>query len=384
VFFKIEKTDGSARKGRMITSRGEVHTPAFMPIATQGAIKAGITPQDLTNAGAEIILGNTFHLHLRPGEKVVQHFGGVQDFCGWKRPMLTDSGGFQVFSLAQIRKITDEGVAFQSPIDGRKIFFTPEKVMQIEYDLGADIIMAFDECPPYPAEKKEVEHAVRRTTDWAKKCKESHDALLEQSEKDQKLFGIVQGGVHPDLRKKSAEQLCEIGFPGMAIGGLSVGEPNKNMYEICEMLHPILPKNKPRYLMGVGTPVDILEAVERGVDMFDCVLPTRNGRHGNAFTSRGEVSLLRAKHEKDDSPLDPDCSCPTCTGFSRGYLRHLFKANEILGMRLLALHNLHFYLDVMKQIRQSIAEERFSELKKAFLEKYQTQYKNVSSEDMAP
>lgn len=370
MFFELKKTDGSARTGQLQTSHGNIETPAFMPIATQGAIKAGITPQDLMGAGAQIILGNTFHLHLRPGEEVVKHFGGIQEFCGWKKPMLTDSGGFQVFSLAKIRKISDQGVDFQSPIDGKKIFFTPEKVMQIEHDLGADIIMTFDECPPYPAEKEEVEKAVQRTTNWAKKCKKSHDELLQKSGKDQKLFGIVQGGIHSNLRKRSAEELCTIDFPGMAIGGLSVGEPNENMYEICAAMDPILPQHKPRYLMGVGTPVDILEAVERGIDMFDCVLPTRNGRHGNAFTSRGEISIVRVKHEKDESPLDSECGCSTCTEFSKGYLRHLFKANEILGMRLLALHNIHFYLNLMKGIRQAIEKKRFAIFKKDFLAHY--------------
>ncbi len=369
VFFELKKTDGSSRRGQITTSRGVIQTPAFMPIATQGAIKAGITPDDLNEAGSEIILGNTFHLHLRPGEEVVNHFGGIQDFCGWKKPMLTDSGGYQVFSLAGIRKISDNGVEFRSPIDGRKVFFTPEKVMQIQHDLGADIIMAFDECPPYPAEKKDVEKAVNRTTEWAKRCKPTHDALLKNSKINQYLFGIIQGGIHSDLRRQSAEELCTLDLPGMAVGGLSVGEPNENMYEICEFLNPILPKEKPRYLMGVGTPKDILEAVERGVDMFDCVLPTRNGRHGNAFTSRGEVTITRAKHEKDKSPLDTECSCPTCTRYSRGYLRHLFKAKEILGMRLLALHNVYYYLGLMKKIRVAIEKEEFLTLKKEILSK---------------
>ncbi len=367
MFFKLQKTDGNARRGQITTARGTIETPAFMPIATQAAIKAGISPDDLNAAGAEIILGNTFHLHLRPGEDVVKHFGGIQEFCAWKKPMLTDSGGYQVFSLAKMRKISDNGVEFRSPIDGRKIFFSPEKVMQIEYDLGADIIMAFDECPPYPAEKRDVEKAVKRTTDWAKKCKSAHDALLKKAPLDQRLFGIIQGGVHPDLRKQSAEELCNLDFPGMAIGGLSVGEPNSFMYEICEFLDPILPKEKPRYLMGVGTPVDLLQSVERGIDMFDCVLPTRNGRHGNAFTSQGEVTMIRAKHARDDSPLDPECTCPTCTNYTRGYLRHLFKAGEILGMRLLAIHNIHFYLHLMRQIREAIENESFTAFKKEFL-----------------
>lgn len=341
-----------------------------MPIATQGAIKAGISPADLRAAGAQIILANAFHLHLRPGEDVVKQFGGIQDFCSWKGPVLTDSGGFQVFSLADIRKISDTGVEFRSPIDGRKIFFTPEKVMHIEHALGADIIMAFDECPPFPAEKKAVEEAVIRTTRWAAECKKAHSQLIAQSGKEQHLFGIVQGGIHADLRRRSAEELSALDFDGMAIGGLSVGEPNEKMYEICAFLQSILPPEKPRYLMGVGTPRDILEAVDCGIDMFDCVLPTRNGRHGKAFTSRGELNILGAKNMLDERPLDADCRCPVCADFTRAYLRHLFKAGEMLGMRLLSLHNLHFYLQLMRDIRSAIAAHEFVRMKADFLSKY--------------
>ncbi len=367
MFFALTHSENNARSGVITTARGTIQTPAFMPIATQGAIKAGITPDDLRSMGVEIILGNTFHLHLRPGEQVVADFGGIQEFCAWQGPMLTDSGGFQVFSLAKIRKISDEGVEFRSPLNGDKILFTPEKVMQIEHDLGADIIMAFDECPPHPAEKKEVESAVRRTTDWAKKCKTAHAVLLKKSGKEQHLFGIVQGGVHPELRKQSAEELLELDFPGMAIGGLSVGEPNQDMYDICEYLNPILPTDKPRYLMGVGTPRDLLEAVERGIDMFDCVLPTRNGRHGKAFTSGGDINIVSAKYAVDKNPLDENCSCFVCQKFTRGYLRHIFKAGEILGMRLLSHHNLYFYQNLMQNIRSAIRENRFAEFKKAAL-----------------
>lgn len=367
MFFELQTTDGKARCGIIKTARGEIRTPAFMPIATQGAIKAGITPNELRSMGAEIVLANTFHLHLRPGEKVVEVFGGIQEFCTWNGPMLTDSGGFQVFSLAKIRTISDAGVEFRSPLNGDKIFFTPEKVMQIEHDLGADIIMAFDECPPHPAEKKQVAAAVRRTTDWAQKCRIAHQTLLKKSGKEQFLFGIVQGGVSPELRKESAEALLQFDFPGMAIGGLSVGEPNQDMYDICEYLHPILPADKPRYLMGVGTPTDILEAVERGIDMFDCVLPTRNGRHGKAFTSHGDINIVSAKYALDKNPLDAECDCFVCQTYTRGYLRHIFKAGEILGMRLLSHHNLHFYQKLMNDIRTAIRDDRFVEFKKQTL-----------------
>jgi queuine tRNA-ribosyltransferase len=370
MFFRVKHTDGNSRNGEIVTKRGIIHTPTFMPIATQGAIKAGITPRDLHDLEAEIILGNTFHLHIAPGESTIQYFGGIQEFCGWKKPMLTDSGGFQVFSLANIRKISDEGVSFRSPLSGEKIFFTPRKVMHIEHQLGADIIMTFDECPPYPAEKREVENAVKRTTKWAKECMDEHNKISEKNEEERHLFGIIQGGVHSDLRKISAEEICSLNFSGIAIGGLSVGEPNVEMYNICEFLNPILPQKKPRYLMGVGTPIDILEGVERGIDMFDCVLPTRNGRHGKAFTSHGEISILRARYEKDASPLDDECHCYTCSNFTKGYLRHLFKRKEILGMRLLSLHNLSFYLSLMKKIRSSLQKQEFSSFKKEFFEKW--------------
>ncbi len=372
MFFQLHTTDGNARRGQITTARGNIQTPAFMPIATQGAIKAGITPDDLRSMGAEMVLANTFHLHLRPGETVVEAFGGIQKFSGWKGPMLTDSGGFQVFSLAKIRKITNAGVEFQSPLNGDKVFFTPEKVMQIEHALGADIIMAFDECPPYPAEKVGVEAAVQRTTAWAKKCTIEHKKLLEKSGKQQYLFGIVQGGIHSDLRRRSAEELLAFDFPGMAIGGLSVGEPNEHMYDICEFLNPILPTEKPRYLMGVGTPRDLLEAVQRGIDMFDCVLPTRNGRHGKAFTSEGDINIIGAKYQLDQNPLDPNCDCMVCQQFTRGYLRHIMKGGEILGMRLLTHHNLYFYQHLMRDIRTAIEVGRFALFKKEFLAQYQS------------
>jgi queuine tRNA-ribosyltransferase len=370
MFFELDKTNGNARRGRLHTAHGEIETPVFMPIATRGAIKAGITPFDLEQTGAQIILGNTFHLHLRPGEAAIKQLGGLQKFTGWNKPMLTDSGGFQVFSLSNIRKISDAGVEFQSPLDGNKIFFSPEKVMQIEHDLGADIIMNFDECPPYPAARSEVADAVRRTTDWAKKCKTEHQRLIADSGKRQYLFGIVQGGVHADLRQRSAEELMELDFDGMAIGGLSVGEPNAAMYDICDVMNPILPTEKPRYLMGVGTPVDIVEAVSRGIDMFDCVLPTRNGRHGKAYTSLGEVNILREEFALSEYPLDAKCDCYTCQNFSRGYLRHICKSGEMLGMRLISLHNISFYQNLMRGIRTAIADDMFAKFKTDFLRDY--------------
>ncbi|QQS59157.1 tRNA guanosine(34) transglycosylase Tgt [Candidatus Peregrinibacteria bacterium] len=381
VNFFLQNSNGNARRGVLETANGKVETPAFMPIGTQGAVKGGIEPRDLREIGAEMMLANTFHLHLRPGEETIEKLGGIQKFSGWNSPLLTDSGGFQVFSLAAIRKITDEGVRFRAPTDGREVFFTPEKVMRIEHALGADIIMAFDECPPYPAEKSQVEHAVRRTTDWAKKCKVEHDRLVQESRKDQVLFGIVQGGVFPELRRQSAEELLELNFSGMAIGGLSVGEPNENMYEMCEFLAPILPTQKPRYLMGVGTPIDIIEAVSRGIDMFDCVLPTRNGRHGKAYTSKGETNILLARYEQDNNPIDEECSCPVCTRYTRAFLRHLFKSGEILGMRLLSLHNLAFYQSLMRNIRNAISCNTFWEFRRNAIAAFGQGKKECSSSE---
>jgi len=347
--FELLETNGAARRGKITTARGILQTPAFMPVGTQGAIKGGICPSDLRDSGAQMMLGNTFHLHLRPGEEVVESLGGIQEFSAWKGPMLTDSGGFQVFSLAKIRKITDDGVEFRSPVDGRKIFFTPEKVMEIEHALGADIIMIFDECPPYPATRAEVEQAVTRTTAWARRCKIHHEKLLQKNGKSIALFGIIQGGVFPDLRERSARELLEIGFDGYAIGGLSVGEPNEKMYEMCELLDGILPREKPRYLMGVGTPTDLRECIARGIDMFDCVMPTRNGRHGKAFTSEGEINIRNEQYKTDPNPIDSDCACPCCQQFSRAAIRHFFKCGEPLGARMLSLHNLWFYQQVVRK-----------------------------------
>lgn len=364
--FTLHSTDGKARRGTLQLPYGEVETPIFMPIATSGAIKAGITAAEMREMGAQMILGNTFHLHIQPGEELIDRFGGLQEFMQWKKPMLTDSGGFQVFSLSSIRKLSEAGVEFQNPKNGDKIFFSPEKVMEIEYRLGADIIMALDICPPSNAEKSEVRHAVRQTTDWAKKCQIAQQKLLDAGTKEQYLFGIVQGGVFPDLRKQSAEELVALDLPGYAVGGLAVGETHEEMYDMLDITVPVLPKDKPRYLMGVGTPENIIEAVERGVDMFDCVLPTRNGRHGSAFTSLGDITITRQRCALDESPLDPNCSCHTCQHYSKAYLRHLFKAGEMLGQRLLSLHNITFYLHMMEQMRAAIEEKTFLEWKKEF------------------
>lgn len=355
--FKLHKENNGARRGELITAHGVVQTPFFMTIATCGAIK-GLTVEEVKSAGAQIILSNTYHLHLRPGDEIVRDLSGLHKFMQWDGPILTDSGGFQVFSLRKISKINEDGVVFQSHLNGRELFIGPKEAMQIQANLGSDIAMCFDECAPYPSEKKYVISALERTTRWAEQCKKHHTRA------DQLLFAIVQGETDLKLRARSAQELVQIGFDGYAIGGLSVGEPNDLMYQVTAATTPYLPVDKPRYLMGVGTPQDILEAVERGIDMFDCVLPTRNARHGSLFTSQGVVRIKNEKHKKDDSPLDPACQCPVCQKYSRAYLRHLFIANEILSLRLNVLHNVSFYLNLMKNIRQAIEEERFAEFKK--------------------
>jgi len=347
----------------MTTAHGEVTTPVFMPVGTQATVKT-LSPEDLVSIGAEIILSNTYHLFLRPGHGLIRDFGGVQKFMGWNRPVLTDSGGFQVFSLAELRKITEEGVTFQSPIDGgAKHLITPEYAVEIQEALGADIIMAFDECTPYPATRDYAHESLERTLRWAKRCAAAKKAT------GQALFGIVQGGTYPDLRKRSAEALVDIGFDGYAIGGLSVGETKPLMYEMIEATVPSMPGDKPRYLMGVGTPEDLVEGVDRGIDMFDCVMPTRNARNGTFFTSFGRVVIRNAQYERDHQPIDPGCGCYTCRNFTRAYLRHLFNANEVLALRLGTIHNLFFYLDLMRSVRTSIGQGTFREFKKAFLMK---------------
>ena len=349
-----------------------------MTIGTAGAVK-GLIPDEVRELGGEVILANTYHLHLRPREDVVEKAGGLHKFMNWDGPILTDSGGYQVFSLSKIRKLKADGVEFQSHIDGEKIFLTPEKCIEIQQKLGSDIMMCLDECPPYPAERKYVEKSLELTTEWAKRCQTfamqtrrggMHSTSTVNGAKPH-LFGIVQGGTYPDLRAKSAKQLVKIGFDGYAIGGLSVGEPNDLMYEMIDATVPHLSEDKPRYLMGVGTPENILEAVSRGIDMFDCVLPTRNARHGYLFTSKGIVRIRNEQHKEDFTPLDKECGCYTCKNYTKAYLRHLFTSNEILSLRLNTLHNVAFYLDLMKKIRKAIEEDRFGEFKQYFLKKYE-------------
>jgi len=335
-----------------------------MPVGTQATVKAVKTDtvKELGSEGVSILLSNTYHLYLRPGHEIIKEAGGLHRFMNWNGAILTDSGGFQVFSLGDLRKITEEGVSFRSHIDGSAHLFTPEKSVEVQNALGSDIIMAFDECAPYPADRSYVDKSLERTTRWLKRCKEHHKNTENQS-----LFGIMQGGMYVDLRKKSAEQIVELDLPGYAIGGLSVGEPKSLMYEILDSSIDYLPENKPRYLMGVGSPDCLFEGVERGVDMFDCVLPTRIARNGTAFTSLGRVSIKNAKYERDFTPLDPNCNCDTCRNYSKAYLRHLFKANEILSSMLLSEHNIHFLVQTMEQIRHAIEEDRFLELKHEFL-----------------
>jgi len=362
--FKLKNTSGTARRGTLKTAHGDIQTPFFMTIGTAGAIK-GLLPSEVRELGGQVILSNTYHLHLRPGEDTVAKAGGLHKFMNWDGPILTDSGGYQVFSLAKIRKLKDDGVEFQSHLDGSKIFLTPEKAIDIQHKLGSDIIMCLDECPGAHEERKYVEDSLDLTTRWAKRCKEFHSKLQTPSSQ---LFGIVQGGMHPDLRKRSARELVEIGFDGYAIGGLSVGEPNETMYEMLDETVPELPEDKPRYLMGVGTPQDILEAVERGIDMFDCVLPTRNARHGSLYTSVGIVRIKNESFKEDFSPLDPNCECYTCKNFTKAYLRHLHISGEPLGVRLNSLHNVAFYLNLMRDIRKAIEEDHFAEFKKGLIE----------------
>ncbi len=355
--FELDSQTGRARRGRLKFPRGTVETPAFMPVGTYGTVK-GLTPRDVEDIGAQIILGNTFHLMLRPGTEVVKahgpsNKGTLHDFMQWKGPILTDSGGFQVFSLGKLRKITEEGVTFKSPINGSKVFMGPEESMQVQRDLGSDIVMIFDECTPYPATIHEARDSMELSLRWAKRSKIAH------GDNPSALFGIVQGGMYENLRTESLTGLVEIGFDGYAIGGLSVGEPKEDMLRILESLTPQMPKHKPRYLMGVGKPGDIVEAVRRGVDMFDCVMPTRNARNGHLFTSEGVIKLRNAKYREDTSPLDPLCDCYTCKNFSRSYLHHLDKCNEMLGAQLNTIHNLRYYQRIMADMRKALSENTF-------------------------
>ncbi len=365
--FKIQRQDSrtKARAGILKTAHGDVRTPVFMPVGTQATVKA-ITNQELIDAGAEIILSNTYHLYLRPGERIIEQAGGLHKFMAWDRPVLTDSGGFQVFSLSKFRKVKSDGVEFKSHIDGSKHFLSPKDVVRIQTVFGSDILMPLDECVEYPAERSYVEKSVALTTEWAKLSKE---AWLKSHGQDEGvprniLFGIVQGGMEPDLRKRSAQQLMELDFPGYAIGGLSVGEPTEKMYEILAV--PLLPEDKPRYLMGVGMPLDLLEAVSQGVDMFDCVVPTRNGRHGTVFTPQGRMLLRESGYSADPRPIDEKCPCYACRTYSRAYLRHLFNTEEHLGGRLASLHNITFFIQLLASIRKSIEEDRFLEFRKEF------------------
>lgn len=360
--FKVSTTSGKARRGELDFPRGKVQTPAFMPVGTYGTVK-GMLPRDIEEIGAEIILGNTFHLMLRPGTDVVKKYGGLHDFIQWQRPILTDSGGFQVFSLGDMRKITEKGVEFKSPIDGSPVFIDPEKSMQVQRDLGSDVVMIFDECTPYPATEKQANDSMQLSLRWAERSKKAH------GDNPSALFGIVQGGMYESLRDESMAGLEEIGFDGYAIGGLSVGEPKEDMIRILEHLGDNMPADKPRYLMGVGKPADLVEAVLRGIDMFDCVMPTRNARNGHLFTSTGVIKIRNAVHRGDTSPLDEECDCYTCQNFSRGYLHHLDKCGEILGAQLNTIHNLRYYQNLMRGMRDAIENDELDQFVDEFYRK---------------
>ena len=366
--YTLIKTSGRARRGAFKTPHGEIQTPVFMNVGTAAAIKGAVSAADLKNIGTLVELSNTYHLHVRPGDRIVKEMGGLHKFMHWDRPILTDSGGFQVFSLAGLRKIKEEGVRFNSHIDGRKLFIGPEESMQIQSNLGSDIAMAFDECAPYPSTREYMENSVARTTRWLYRCKAELDrlnALPDTVNPGQVLFGINQGGTFADIRIEHAKAIRELDLPGYAIGGLAVGETHEQMYEILDAVVPELPQNKPVYLMGVGTPANILEAVDRGVDFFDCVYPTRNGRHGHVYTNHGKMNMMNACYETDPRPIEEGCSCPVCReGYSRAYIRHLLKAKEMLGLRFCVLHNLSFYNTMMAEIRQAIEEGRYSDYKK--------------------
>lgn len=365
--YKLLKTEGNARRGEFTTPHGTIQTPAFMNVATASAIKGGISAYDLKELRCQVMLCNTYHLHLRPGDDVIAEAGGLQGFTGWDGPILTDSGGFQVFSLAGLRKIQEEGVTFSSHIDGRRIFMGPEESMQIQSHLGSTIAMAFDECVENPSPYDYAKQSCERTTRWLIRCQREMRRLNASGQAvnpQQMLFGINQGCTYDDLRIEHMKAIAELDLDGYAIGGLAVGEPAEEMYRVISAIEPFMPKNKIRYLMGVGTPVNILEAVERGVDLFDCVMPSRNARHGHLFTSQGIINISNQKYERDFSPIDPNCQCPTCRRHSRAYIRHLMKADEMLGHRLCVSHNLWFYNTLMEQIRQALDENRFAEFKK--------------------
>ncbi len=369
--YKLIATDGNAKRGEFTTPHGVIQTPVFMNVGTAAAIKGAVSTEDLQGIKTQVQLSNTYHLHVRPGDKIVKQMGGLHKFMVWDKPILTDSGGFQVFSLAGLRKIKEEGVYFNSHVDGRKIFMGPEESMQIQSNLASTIAMAFDECPPATADRNYIQPSVDRTTRWLERCKVEMarlNSLEDTINKQQMLFGINQGGIFEDIRIEHAKRISEMDLDGYAIGGLAVGESHEDMYRIIEATVPYLPKNKPTYLMGVGTPANILEAVERGVDFFDCVYPSRNGRHGHVYTNNGKINLFNAKYETDDRPIEEGCGCPACQKYSRAYIRHLLKAKEMLGMRFCVLHNLCFYNNMMNEIREAIEEGRFAEYKRNKLE----------------
>ena len=370
--FQILKTEGRARRGVFTCAHGTAQTPVFMNVGTQGAIKGAVSSHDLKTLGCQIELSNTYHLHLRPGDGVVRQLGGLHRFMDWDGPILTDSGGFQVFSLSGLRKITEEGVTFASHIDGRRIFMGPEESMQIQSNLGSDIAMAFDECIENPAPFDYVEASCARTYRWLERCVAEHQRLNRQPgcvNPQQMLFGINQGGTYPELRVRHMEQIAQLPCDGFAIGGLAVGEPTQTMYDIIDAVEPHMPREKPRYLMGVGTPSNIIEGVARGIDFFDCVMPARNARHGKLFTWEGTINIKNEKYKMDDRPIDPACTCPTCAAFSRAYVRHLLAAGEMLAMRLAVMHNLHFYNELMARIRQALDEGRFEAFRAEYSEK---------------
>ncbi len=366
--FELQKVDGKARAGVIHTDHGDVETPIFMPVGTQGSVKA-MDPRGLVEVGAQIILGNTYHLYLRPGMGVMEAAGGLHRFMSWERPILTDSGGYQVFSLTDLRKIEEEGVTFQSHVDGTPHTFTPENVVNIQRQLGSDIMMVLDECAPYPCEFKYAQDSNALTVRWAERCREEFGRNSHRYGHSQALFGIVQGSVYKEIRELSATALVALDFDGYALGGLAVGEPDELMYEITEFCEPILPKEKPRYLMGVGTPENLLESIDRGIDMFDCVIPTRNGRNANLLTRFGPLNIKNAPYKADFTPVDAECSCYTCRTFTRAYLRHLFNVNEILALQLATMHNLTFYLWLMREARKAILESRYAPWKRSTLDR---------------
>ncbi len=369
--YKLLKQEGRAKRAEVTTVHGTIQTPVFMNVGTVAAIKGAVSTEDLERIGTQVELSNTYHLHVRTGDDKIKQLGGLHKFMSWEKPILTDSGGFQVFSLAGLRKIKEEGVYFQSHIDGHKIFMGPEESMQIQSNLASTIAMAFDECPPSKAERKYVEQSVARTTRWLERCKTEMtrlNSLEDTINKNQMLFGINQGAIFPDIRIEHAKRITEMDLDGYAVGGLAVGETHEEMYNILDEVVPYLPKDKPTYLMGVGTPANILEGVERGIDFFDCVYPTRNGRHGHLYTKHGKINLFNAKYELDDRPIEEGCKCPTCQRYSRAYVRHLLKAKEMLGMRMCVLHNLYFYNNMMTEIRDALDKGEFATYKKNMLE----------------